>query len=123
MKPSILLIDQHERHAERIQQGLQPTYQVVTIPEQHKAIQHYRLQQHTRPYHAVLISYLLHGATGTSITERLREHDKETPIIIMYHIPEHVKTQAEQAGANDVIQKPVDIPSLMHLLAQYERRI
>lgn len=60
------------------------------------------------------------GMTGLELTQVLRQRGVDSPIIAIsaYDLQDYVE-MAHQAGSNDYVVKPVNIPNLLDILNHY----
>lgn len=63
----------------------------------------------------VTVDLLMPEITGYEVAEKIRERDKQTPILLITGQGEDVLVtpHARRAGINDVLFKPVDPPALL----------
>lgn len=71
-------------------------------------------------YDVVLVSYEGYGMNGVQLTRLVREleHRKDTPVVFVTG-SSGIETEALNAGANEVLHKPIDIYGLIAAVSKY----
>jgi len=73
----------------------------------------------TENYDLGVIAYKLPELDGIEATKKIRETDKNIPIIMVSGLYEFVKERAKKAGITDGISKPYDLKELADLVNKY----
>jgi len=72
------------------------------------------------PFDVILVSYKIRGMDGIELTRLIRslEHRKDTAVVMVTGRPA-IGPQALEAGADEVLTKPVDIYALVDVVSKY----
>jgi len=74
----------------------------------------------SKPFHGVITDFRLPGKTGIELIRELRASGIAAPVVVVSAFMDFRMTEgAEEAGALDVVAKPVDIERLVELLAEF----
>ena len=75
------------------------------------------------PFDVVVVSYKIRGMSGVELTKLIRslDHRRNTPVVMVTGRP-GVEAQALDAGADEVLSKPVDIYTLLDAVTGYASR-
>lgn len=118
-KGRILVVDDHVELAENtaeILEGAGYDADIVVTAEQaleRLAAEHYR---------GVITDFRLPGCSGVELVSKLRTAGHHLPVVMVSAFAEPaVVEQAEQAGALEVLSKPVDFSRLFALIKQFDR--
>ena len=102
----LLIVEDEERLAKALKKGLElKGYAVDWLPDSEKALN--RILLYRNEYDLIILDLMLPGMDGAQITERVREENVTTPIIILTarNETEH-KVDLLNKGADDYIVKP-----------------
>jgi len=72
------------------------------------------------PFDVILVSYKIRGMDGVELTKLIRslEHRRDTAVVMVTGRPA-IERQALEAGADEVLTKPVDIYTLVDVVSKY----
>jgi DNA-binding response OmpR family regulator len=122
----ILLVEDEEHLADGIRFNLElDGYEVETIGDGLHAVE--RLAppegEPPPPFDLVLLDVMLPGLDGFQIVERMRQSGNYTPVLMLTAkgLPEDV-VQGLEAGADDYLPKPFDLPVLLARIRGLIRR-
>jgi DNA-binding response OmpR family regulator len=118
----ILIVEDEERLAKALKKGLElKGYAVDWLPDPEKALN--RILLYRSEYDLVILDLMLPGMDGATITERVREENVTTPIIILTarNETEH-KVDLLNKGADDYIVKPFSFEELLSRITAVLRR-
>ena len=75
------------------------------------------------PFDVVVVSYKIRGMSGVELTKLIRslDHRRTTPVVMVTGRP-GVEAEALDAGADEVLSKPVDIYTLLDAVTGYASR-
>ena len=107
----ILIVDDEVRIRELLRKALtREGYEVVSVPSAEQSLE----LIFKEPFDLLLLDVQLSGESGLSVLKKVREHQKEVPIVIYSGVvtPE-LEKEAREAGANEVLGKDVDILQLV----------
>jgi DNA-binding NtrC family response regulator len=107
----ILIVDDEARIRELLRKALtREGYEVVSVPTAEQSLE----LIFQEPFDLLLLDVRLSGESGLSILKRVREHQKEVPVVIYSGVitPE-LEKEAREAGANEVLSKDIDILQLV----------
>ena len=122
-KRKILCVDGDEDTCLLVRYLLKPLgYEVTTVNDLTNSLEIAR----TTDYDLYLIAYKLGEGTGIEFCEKLREFDRQTPILFWSaRVYESDRQRALDAGANAFMRKPCDydaIPTIIFQLIDESRR-
>ena len=94
-------------------------WKVALSSDATRAVEALRGSEH---YDVVLVSYDLRGSNGVELTRLVRslEHRKNTPVVMVTGSI-GIELEAYDAGASEVLHKPVDIHTLVATVGKYVR--
>ena len=74
-------------------------------------------------FDVVVVSYKIRGMSGVELTKLIRslDHRRDTPVVMVTGRP-GVEPEALNAGADEVLSKPVDIYMLLEAVTGYASR-
>jgi len=115
--PRILLVEDEEHLAAGIRFNLElDGYEVETIGDGLRAVERLAPEdgEPPPPFDLVLLDVMLPGLDGFQIVERMRQAGNYTPVLMLTAkgLPEDV-VQGLEAGADDYLPKPFDLPVLL----------
>ncbi|WP_420452103.1 response regulator transcription factor [Ilumatobacter sp.] len=118
MAQTVLVIEDEERIVRFLERGLEAEgYVVVATHSGERGVQLAR----TLPVDAVILDLMLPGLSGEEVLDRIRESDRDLPIIVLTakdSVPDRVAML--NAGADDYLSKPF---SLTELIARIRARL
>ncbi len=119
LKGRILVVDDHVELAENIAEILEAAgYGADVVVTAEQALE--RLAG--GPYRGVITDFRLPGCSGVELVVKLRDAGHRLPVVMVSAFAEPaVVEQAEQAGALEVLSKPVDFGRLFTLIEQFDR--
>jgi OmpR-family two-component system manganese-sensing response regulator len=123
VKRKILCADGHEDTCLLVRYLLKPFgYEVTTVKDLNSGLQIAR----TTDYDLYLIADKLSEGTGIEFCEKLREFDRQTPLLFWSaRVYERDRQSALEAGANVFLRKPCDydaIPAIIFQLVDESQR-
>ena len=109
----ILIVDDEARIRELLREALSKVgYEVVTVPTAEQSLE----LIFQEPFDLLLLDVRLSGESGISILKKVREYQKEVPVVIYSGaLTPELEKEAREAGANEVLSKDIDI---LRLVAQ-----
>jgi CheY-like chemotaxis protein len=76
----------------------------------------------SKPFHGIITDFRLPGKTGIELIRELRASGIAVPIVVVSAFMDFRMTEgAEEAGALDVVAKPVDMDRLLGLLTEFTK--
>jgi DNA-binding response OmpR family regulator len=76
------------------------------------------VQLHTTTFDLILVDVMMPGLNGFELTQRIRQsHQSSVPIILLTAYDQASVAQGFKVGANDFIQKPIDLDELVERVA------
>lgn len=116
--PKILIVDDEELNVDLLVQLLEDEYEVVTAYDGRAGV---ALAKQEEP-DLILMDLLLPEIDGYEAIRQIRADQRlqATPIIVLTaHAMKGVKEQAQQAGCDDYVTKPLDEDALFAKLEQF----
>ncbi len=112
----ILCADGHEDTCSLVSYLLKPFgYEVTTINDMSHALRNARAAN----YDLYMVACKLTEGTGIELCEKLREFDRQTPILFWSaHVYESDRQRALDAGANVFLRKPCDYDAIPTIIFQ-----
>jgi len=107
----ILIVDDEIQIRELLRKALaRAGYEVLSVPTAEQSLELIFRQ----PFDLLLLDVRLSGESGISILKKVRESQKEVPVVIYSGVltPE-LEKEAREAGANEVLNKDIDILQLV----------
>ena len=102
----LLIVEDEEKLAKALKKGLETKgFAVDWLADSQKALS--RILMYRKDYDLIILDLMLPGIDGATITQKVRESDVTTPIIILTarNETEH-KVDLLNKGADDYIVKP-----------------
>jgi DNA-binding response OmpR family regulator len=90
---------------------------VTPCSDPHRAIELSRAQR----YDLVLLDILMHAMDGLELLRQIKPHGHACIVMLTGTIEPELKVAAIHAGADDVMEKPVDIPKLLEVAETVRR--
>lgn len=118
----ILIVEDEERLAKALKKGLElKGYAVDWLPDPEKALS--RILLYRNEYDLIILDLMLPGMDGATITQKVRQEEVATPIIILTarNETEH-KVDLLNKGADDYIVKPFSFEELLSRISAVLRR-
>lgn len=118
----LLIVEDEEKLAKALKKGLEiKGYAVDWLADSQKALN--RILMYRKEYDLILLDLMLPGMDGAEITEKVRQADVTTPIIILTarNETEH-KVDLLNKGADDYIVKPFSFDELLARINSVLRR-
>ena len=114
--PKILIVDDEVRIRELLRKALgREGYEVVSVPSAAQALEIIFKE----PFDLLLLDVRLAGESGLSVLKKVREFQHNVPIVIYSGaLTSELEQEARLAGANEVLNKNMDI---LQLVAQIKR--
>jgi DNA-binding response OmpR family regulator len=115
-KRSILCTDGHEDTCSLVRYLLKPFgYEVTTVNDLSNGLRTAR----TTDYDLYMVAYKLNGGTGIEFCEKVREFDRQTPILFWSaRVYERDRQRALDAGANVFLRKFCDYDAIPAIIFQ-----
>lgn len=107
----ILIVDDESRIRELLRKALtREGYEVVSAPSAEQSLE----LIFKEPFDLLLLDVRLSGESGLSVLKKVREYQKDVPIVIYSGaITPELEKEARGAGANEVLSKDVDVLQLV----------
>ena len=107
----ILVLDDEARIRELVREALSVEgHKVTTVPTSDQAMDIIFRE----PFDLILLDIMLAGESGISFLKKIREYNKETPVVIYSgFVTTKLETEARTCGANEVLRKDVGIVPLV----------
>ncbi|MCX5701628.1 MAG: response regulator [Candidatus Omnitrophica bacterium] len=108
----ILIVDDEARIRELLRKALTKAgYEIVSVPSAEQSLE----LIFKEPFDLLLLDVRLSsGESGLSILKKVREHQKDVPIVIYTGaLTPELEIEARTAGANEVLSKDIDILQLV----------
>jgi DNA-binding response OmpR family regulator len=118
----LLIVEDEEKLAKALKKGLEiKGYAVDWLADSQKALS--RILMYRKEYDLILLDLMLPGMDGAAITEKVRQENVTTPIIILTarNETEH-KVDLLNKGADDYIIKPFSFDELLARINSVLRR-
>jgi two-component system OmpR family response regulator len=118
--PKLLVVDDDTSLAKAIALALHDSYDVHIAHTGTQAL----FKADNEQYSAVVLDLKLPDMTGLAVCQQLRDHDAETPILILSGVTQVLtKINLLDAGANDYLTKPFSLGELKARLRAVRRSI
>lgn len=86
----------------------------------HDGVQAVNSCKNDNPFDLIFMDIMLPEMDGITAIERIREFDKDTPIIAQTaYLRNNIRTKCLEAGANYFMSKPIQLKSLLETLGRY----
>ncbi|TSC68860.1 MAG: two-component system, OmpR family, copper resistance phosphate regulon response regulator CusR [Parcubacteria group bacterium Gr01-1014_56] len=118
----LLIVEDEEKLAQALKKGLEVKgYAVDWLADSEKALN--RILMYRKEYDLIILDLMLPGIDGAAITERVRQENVTTPIIILTarNETEH-KVDLLNKGADDYVVKPFSFDELIARINSVLRR-
>ena len=118
----LLIVEDEEKLAKALKKGLETKgFAVDWLADSQKALS--RILMYRKDYDLIILDLMLPGIDGATITQKVRESDVTTPIIILTarNETEH-KVDLLNKGADDYIVKPFSFDELLARINSVLRR-
>lgn len=117
--PKLLIVDDHVDLAENLAEIFSNSGYAVDIATSAEAALE-KLQ--TSSYGGLITDFRLPGRSGVELVRELRRARISVPVVMVSAFADpRVVAEAEEAGALEVLQKPVDFPRLFNLVKEFAR--
>ncbi len=110
-KPRILVVDDEKLNVELLEGILSENYEVVSAYNGKEAL----LEVEKNPPDLILLDIMMPGMTGYEVCKELKGNEKtlHIPILMVTGLTEKTeKIKGLEAGADDFLNKPVDVTEL-----------
>lgn len=107
----ILIVDDEACIRELLRKALsREGYEVVSVPSAEQSLE----LIFEEPFDLLLLDVRLSGESGLSVLKKVREYQKEVPIVIYSGaLTPELEKEAREAGANEVLSKDMDVLQLV----------
>jgi len=107
----ILIVDDEIQIRELLRKAFaREGYEVSSVPTAEQALELIFRQ----PFDILLLDVRLPGESGLSVLKKVREHQKDVPVVIYTGaLTPELEKEAREAGANEVLSKDIDILQLV----------
>jgi DNA-binding response OmpR family regulator len=110
-KPRVLVVDDDEMNVRLLEAILSDKYEVTTAYNGKEAL----LEVEKKPPDLILLDIMMPGMSGYEVCKKLKGNNKtlHIPIVMVTALTEKTeKIKGIEAGANDFLNKPVDVNEL-----------